>query len=228
MRRILQFWYSSVVGWQKGTSRLTVSQRSMAWEELSVDTIRDNTLLLPQLGEVSSVKLREAPFPADNNLLTTRELELSTTKSLLSMVTMGILATNRQKNLSNSNTSTSTQSFTKSTSHTSLKPISSSTRKHLVNPENMERMNPNPQMKSIFSSRLHHVLVASNTGSFKCFTWHILLLPWHQMDTEWKLINTLPLHTNIVDPDFWIWHTTTVARLWVWLTLDLTVTPRRS
>ncbi|KAI5398973.1 hypothetical protein KIW84_064369, partial [Lathyrus oleraceus] len=109
-------------------------------------------------------------LPTDNDLLTTRELKLSTTKSLLSILAVAILAANREKHLSNSHPSTNTLWLSKSTSHTSLKPISSSTGKHLVNPKNMEWVNPDSQVESILSSKLCHVLVASNTSSFKSLT----------------------------------------------------------
>nr|GLL46687.1 uncharacterized protein LOC109162453 [Ipomoea trifida] len=55
------------------------------------------------------------------------ELELCTAQGLLCIVAIGILATNRKKNLSNGNTGTNTLRLTKSSSHASLEPISSST-----------------------------------------------------------------------------------------------------
>nr|GMD61687.1 FHA domain-containing protein At4g14490-like [Ipomoea batatas] len=139
-----------------------------------------------------------------------RELELCTAQGLLCIVAIGILATNRKKNLSNGNTGTNTLRLTKSSSHASLEPISSSTRQHLVNTQHMERMNPDPKVESILPCKLGHILVASNTCCFKCLTGDIFLLPTDQMHTEGKFIHALFLHPHIIDPDLWIWHTTAV------------------
>nr|GLL30873.1 hypothetical protein E3P99_02043 [Ipomoea trifida] len=150
------------------------------------------------------------PLSADNNLLTPGELELSTAQGLLGIVAIGILAAHRQKNLPNGNTSTRTLRLAESPSHASLKPISSSTRQHLVYTQNMEGVDPDPQVESVLSSELCHVFVASNTSSFKCLTCHILLLPTNQVHTEGELIYPLFLHSNIIDPDLRIRHTTAV------------------
>jgi hypothetical protein len=75
----------------------------------------------------------------------------------------------------------------------------------------MERMNPDSQMESILSSKLGHVFVASNTCCLKSLTGDILLLPGHQVHTEWELINSLPLHANIINPDLRVRHTTAVT-----------------
>ena len=172
--------------------------------------------------------IKKIPFPADDNLLTTRELKLSPPQSLLSMVTMSILTPHRQKHLPNRHPSASTQGLSKSASHTGLKPISTSARKHLVDPQNMERVHPNPQMESIFSRGLHHVLVASDTRGFEGFAGDVLLLPGDEVDAERELVDAFLLHADVVDPDFGIGDTAAVARFRVGLALDLTVTPRRS
>lgn len=84
------------------------------------------------------------PLPADNDLLTTRELELSTAESLLGMVAVVVLATNREEDLPNGDTGTCTLRLTESTPHSSLEPISPSTRKHLVDTKHMEWVHPDP------------------------------------------------------------------------------------
>ncbi|KAI5405308.1 hypothetical protein KIW84_052183, partial [Lathyrus oleraceus] len=110
------------------------------------------------------------PLPADDDLLTTRELELSTTECLLCMMAIVVLASDGKKHLTNSNPSTCSKWLSKSSSHTSLKPISSSTREHLVDPKNMERMHSDPQVECILSGKFRHVLVAGNPSSFQCLT----------------------------------------------------------
>uniref|UniRef100_A0A2P2LQR2 Uncharacterized protein MANES_02G217700 n=1 Tax=Rhizophora mucronata TaxID=61149 RepID=A0A2P2LQR2_RHIMU len=213
---------------QKCSSRFTISQRSMASKKLGIDTIRQNPVLRLQFHIISAAELGKTPLPADNDLLATGELEFCTAESLLCMMTVAVSATNRQENLTNGHSCTSALWLTKCTPHTSLKPISSSTGKHFVDAQDMERMNANPQMEGILASTFGHVFVASNSGSLKCFTGHVLLFPGHQVDTEWELINSFLLHANIVNPNLRIRHTTAKARFWVWFVLDLAIAPSRS
>jgi hypothetical protein len=123
---------------------------------------------------------------------------------------IAVLATHRKEDLANSNPSTSSLGLAKRTPHSSLEPISPGTRKHLVDTEHMEWVNPDPEVEGILSSRLGHVLVASNTGSLKSLTGHILLLPRDKVHTVWELIDPLLLHPNIIDPDLGVRDTTAV------------------
>jgi len=149
----------------------------MASQQLGIDTIRQDPALALELKVVVAVELGEAPLPALDDLLATRELELSTTESLSGMDGIVGLAAHRKKDLANGNTGTDTLRLTKSTPHTGLEPISPSARKHLVDAQHMERVNPDPEVEGILSCMLGHVLVASNTGSLKSLAGDVLLLP---------------------------------------------------
>ena len=144
------------------------------------------------------------------------------------MRAVAVLATNRQKNLTNAHPRTNTLWFPKSTPHTSLKPISSCTWKHLIDAQDMERMHPDSQMECIFPSKFGHIFVASNTCSLKSFTWNILFFPRDQMNTEGELIHSFLFHSYIVNPDLGVRYTTAIPWFWVWLVLDLAITPSRS
>lgn len=149
----------------------------MATEQLSIDTIRHNPALTLELEVVIAVVLGEAPLPALNDLLAARELELGTAEGLSGMDSIVRLAPHREEDLADSNTGTDTLWLPESTPHSSLEPISPGTRKHLVDTEHVEWVNPNPEVEGILSSRLGHVLVARNTGSLKSLTGDVLLLP---------------------------------------------------
>jgi hypothetical protein len=45
---------------------------------------------------------------------------------------------------------------------------------------------------------------------------------------EWELINSLPLHANIINPDLRVRHTAAVTWFWACLIFYLTVTSCRS
>lgn len=48
-------------------------------------------------------------------------------------------------------------------------PVSPSTGQHLVDTDDMERVEPHPDMKAILATTLYHVFVGTNTGSLQCF-----------------------------------------------------------
>lgn len=77
---------------------------------------------------------------------------------------MLVSAADGEQNLSNGHTGTQTLGLSKGTTHACLKPISSSTGKHLVDSQHMEGVHPDPQVERILSSVLHHVLVGCDTS----------------------------------------------------------------
>jgi hypothetical protein len=200
----------------------------MVTKQLCVDTIGHNSTITLVLQVIGTAELGEAPLSALNDLLATRELELGTTQSLAGMGSIAVLAAHRKENLANVHPSTGTLGLAKGTPHSSLEPISPSARKHLVDTEHMEGVNPDPEVKGILSCRLGHVLVACDTGSLKSLTGDILLLPRDEVHTIGELINSLPLHSNIIDPDLGVRNSTAVPGLGIWLVLDLAIAPRRS
>ena len=171
--------------------------------------------------------IMHSPLSALNNLLAARELELGASQSFTGMCSIVVLASNRKEYLTNVHPSTGALRLAKGTPHSSLEPISPSTRKHLVDTKDMEGVNPDPKVEGILSCRLGHVLVAGNAGSLERLTGDILLLPRDKVHTVGELINTLSLHANIVDPDLGVRDTTAVPGLRVWLVLDLAIASSR-
>lgn len=44
------------------------------------------------------------------------------------------------------------------------------------------------------------------------------------MNAVWEHIDASLLGAGIIDTNFWVWHTTAVARLWIRLILNLPIT----
>merc|ERR1712183_67178 len=118
----------------------------------------------------------EAPFLRSEDFLTTRELELSTSQSFNSSWFVVVFATNRHQRLTNIDTSHGSLGFSIGTSHSSLEPISSGTRQHFVDADNVEGMDTHPDVEGIFTSNLGHVLVGTNTSSLQSFSGQLLIL----------------------------------------------------
>jgi len=144
------------------------------------------------------------------------------------MLSIVVLAPDREQHLTNSYPGTYPLGLSKGTPHTSLEPISSCTRKHLVDSEHVEGVDTDTQVEGILASEFGHVLVACNASSLKGFAGDVFLLPGGKVDTEWEIIGRFPLHADIIDADLRVGHTTAVTRLRVRLVLDLTIASRRS
>ena len=71
--------------------------------------------------------------------------------------------------LSDFDSGTLLHGFTEGSSHTGLKSIGSGTGQHFVDSDNVPRVNTASHVEGVLSCLILHVLVASNSGSFKSF-----------------------------------------------------------
>lgn len=86
--------------------------------------------------------------------------------------------------------------LSKGTSHTCLEPVSPSTGPHLVDVHDMEGMEPHSEVKAIFATTFHHVLlVGTNLGGLQGFRGGLLLFINYCVATEWGLIHFCLLST---------------------------------
>ena len=66
--------------------------------------------------------------------------------------------------------------LSKGTAHTCLESISCSARQHLVDADDMEGVELHSDVKTIFATAFHHVLVGTNMGSLQSFRGELLIL----------------------------------------------------
>merc|ERR1719230_330393 len=71
-------------------------------------------------------------------------------------------------------------SLAKSSSHSSLESISSSTRQHFVDPKNVEGVHAHPNVELVLAAVLHQILVAADTGGLQGLAGKLLQLIGHQ------------------------------------------------
>ena len=72
----------------------------------------------------------------------------------------------------------------------SYSPISSGTGQHFVDTEDMEGVNPNPDVETLLAAVLHKVLVAADAASLQGLGGQLLQLVRDQVDRQGELINT--------------------------------------
>lgn len=105
--------------------------------------------------------------------------------------------------------------LTPSTSHTLLQPIRTGTRQHLVDPDNVEGVDPDTHVEGLLTGVLDNVLVGTDTGGFESFGGKLFVLVGNKVATEGEVVNRSLLSTKIVDPDLGVGDTTVVPRLGV-------------
>ena len=93
-----------------------------------------------------------------NYLLTTRELELGTPESLNDGILMSVVSPDGHQRLSDPDTGDGSLGFTEGTSHSGLEPISSGTRQHFVDTEDVVGMHADSDVELILGGVLDHVL----------------------------------------------------------------------
>lgn len=134
-----------------------------------------------------------------HNLLPARELVTSSPQSLEDDSSVGLLASNRQDDLSNVDTGDTSVWLSPSSTHTLLQPIGTSTRQHLVDSDNVEGVGPDPQVERVLSRGLDDVLVAANTSGFQSFGRDLLVLVRDQVGTEGEVLDGGPLSAQVED-----------------------------
>lgn len=180
---------------------------------LQVATILDDTVAVTGLEVLLAAHVREAPLLRDDNLLATSELVTRATQRLDGVRTVAITRADRQKHLTNVDTGDKSVRLTEGTTHTRLQTVGTSARKHLVDTDDVVGVDTHTEVESILTRHLHHVLVGTDTSSFKGLRRNLLVFVTDKVDTEWEFIHRGLLTTQIVDTDLRVRHTTVVPRL---------------
>jgi hypothetical protein len=197
-------------------------------DELDVATIGEELAFSTSGDIVFTGQGSETPLLGDDDLLLTGELVLAASQGFDDGGLVRILGTDREDDLTNVDTSDQTVGLTESTTHTSLQSIGTSARQHFVDTDNVEGMDTDTHVEGVFTRGLGHVLVTTDTASFKGFSRQLFVFVGHQVDTEREVIDMSLLATQIVDSDLGIGDTTAVTRLGVRLVLTITVTASRT
>lgn len=142
-------------------------------------------------------------------------LVLATPQSLKSGGAVGIPSPDGHEDLANVHTSDKTVGLAESTTHTSLKPISSSARQHLVDTDDMVGVDADTEMETFLSGNLDEVLVGANTGGLESLGGQLLVLVGDQVDAEREVVDVGLLATEVEDADLGVGYTTVEPALGV-------------
>jgi hypothetical protein len=142
-------------------------------------------------------------------------LVLATPQSLESVGAERVLCSQRHEDLANVHTSDKSVGLAESTTHTGLKPISSSARQHLVDADDVVGVDADTEMERLLSGSLDHVLVGANTGSLESLGGQLLVLVGDQVDAEREVVYVRALATEVENADLGIGYTTVEPALGV-------------
>merc|ERR1712099_63343 len=189
-------------------------QRTFVRVVLDIGSVWFDRSISSSFNVLLSVPSSESPFLRSEDLLATGKLELGTSQSFNGSWFVVVFASNRHQGLAYVDTSNGSLGFSISTSHSSLEPISSGTRQHFVDADNVEGMDTHTNVEGILASNLGHVLVGTNTSSLQSFSGQLLVFIGHKIHTLGKFINSGLLLSKIKDSNLWVWHTTAEPRFW--------------
>jgi hypothetical protein len=215
-----------------GETAHVVLKVALVAEELDIGTVDLDLALLALLDVLLATERGETPVPGDDDLLATGELAfvrscalrfelqltylvLATPQSLEGVGAEGVLCPERHEDLANVHTSDKTVGLAESTTHTSLKPISSSARQHLVDADDMVGVDTDAEMEGFLSGSLDHVLVGANTGGLESLGGQLLVLVGDKVDAQGEIVDVGALAAEIEDADLRVRYTTVEPALGV-------------
>jgi hypothetical protein len=188
-----------------------LSESAVLSDILNSDTIRDDPSVLSALNVNVPVELGEAPLLAQHNLLSSRELELGTAKSLNDVLIVRVLGADRDNDLPDVDTSSHLHRLTIRSTHTGGETIGSGAGKHLVLTNDVERVSASADVVAFLARGLDQILVASDTGSLKSAGSKLLLLIGHKVGDERESIDRSSLGSTVIDTNLGVGDTTAKA-----------------
>jgi len=207
---------------------------ALGLDVLNVSAILPDEFLLLHLDIRLLINIREAPLLADDDLLASRELIPGPPQRFRNNRRVILLRPNTQQNLADIDSRHGSVGFPPSSTHTGLKPISSSAGQHLVDANDVERVDSDSEMEGILSRGLGDVFVGADTGGFESFGGELFVFVRDHVDAEREIVNRGALPAQVEDADLGVWHTTietrfrerfvlaiTIATCWTTAHLDL-------
>ena len=138
--------------------------------------VQDESLFCHKVFKFICVELGKSPLLGDVDVLAARELELCPVEGFNHMLLVLQLDADGHYDLANVGPGHYALGLSKGTTHTCLESISSSARQRLVDADDMKEVEPHSDVKTIFATAFHHVLVGTNIGSLQGFRGELLIL----------------------------------------------------
>jgi hypothetical protein len=128
---------------------------------------------------------------------------------------VGVPGSDGHEDLADVHTSDKTVGLAESATHTSLKPIGSGARQHLVDTDDVVGVDADTHVETFLSGYLDEVLVGANTGGLESLGRQLLILVGDKVDAEGEVVDVRLLAAEIEDADLGVRYTTVEPALGV-------------
>lgn len=136
-----------------------LGERTLVAQELNVGTVDLDAALLPEANVLSAAERSEAPVLGDNDLLATRELVHGSAEGLDGGSLVNVTGADGHEDLADVDTSDRAVGLAISTTHTGLKTIGTSARKHLVDTDDVVGVGADTEVETFLTGDLDEVPV---------------------------------------------------------------------
>jgi len=138
----------------------------MVAEELHVRTVGFEVAVVALSNVLFATQRREAPVLGDDDLLATGEFVLGAAECFDGGGAMIVPGSHTEDDLANVYTSNLAVGLAKSTTHTGLESIGSGARQHLVDTDDVIRVDADSEMETFFAGNLDEIFVGANASRF--------------------------------------------------------------
>lgn len=183
--------------------------------------------LLLELEVVRTAEGSEAPLGRDKDLLAACELVLGTAEGFLRLADVIVLCADGHEDLADANASSSAVGLAKGAAHARLEAVGASAGEHLVDAKHLEGVDADAKVEGLFAGGADHVLVGSNTSSFKRLTGDLLLLEGDEMNAAGEDVDVEFPHATVVNADLRVRNASAIPALLVRLVLALPALAQR-
>lgn len=108
--------------------------------------------------------------------------------------------------------------------HPGLEPVGPGARQHLVDADDVERMQPHADVELVLAAVLHQVFVAADAARLERLRRQLFIFVGNEMDAQREIVDRRLLLAEIEDADLRIRHTAAEPRLRIRLVFAVAVT----
>jgi len=202
-----------------------VDEVAVGLEELDVRTVLLELAGVLQVEVLLAAERGETPALRDDDLLLAGELVTGTAESLHDDGLVGILASDGKDDLANVDTGDHTVGLAPGASHSGLESIGTGAGQHLVDTDDVVRVDADAHVERVLAGGLCDVLVGADTGGLECLGGQLLVLVRDEVAAEGELIDRGTLAAKVEDTDLWVRDTSVEPRLGERLVLAVAVAP---
>lgn len=190
-----------LLGSNAGLEPKVLLEMTVVVDVLKVAAVLEDLVFILRLLVLVLHHIGEAPALGNDDLLTASELVTGAAKSLHDDRTVVLPSADREEDLADVDSGHGVVRLAVGTTHACLEPVGTSARKHLVDTDDVERVDTDTEVERILARSLGDVLVGANASSFECLRGDLLVLVTDKVAAEGEVVNACLLAAEVKDAD---------------------------